>query len=81
MSDESRDLVQGTLEMLVLKHWHWNRCMDTALHCVSSRSATAFQSESRVAFAGVESDGAGGVCEIGVARVSNESARKVLRLD
>ena len=40
-----------------------------------------FRVNPRVAATGSESDGAGGACEIGVARVGNESARKVLRSD
>ena len=82
MSDESRDLVQGTLEMLVLKTLALEPMHGYGIALrIEQISDGVFQSESRVAFAGVESDGAGGVCEIGVARVSNESARKVLRLD
>jgi hypothetical protein len=37
MADKSSDLVQGTLDMLILKRWPWNRCMDMGLPSASSR--------------------------------------------
>ena len=41
------ELVQGTLEMLILKTLLLSRCTVTASHCASSRSATGFSASIR----------------------------------
>ena len=82
MGDESRELVQGTLEMLVLKTLALEPMHGYGIALrIEQISDGRFQGESGFAIASAESHGAGGACEIGVARVGNESAREVLRID